>query len=134
MPVDHVYMTLKSSTASNTGNAQSWMTTWDSYVVPEAGTVRAAYAVATALTSNSRLNQVDIFRQPSGVSAASNSSASILTAPISLVGANTSVAGVIAAANQRVAAGDILQLKTNEQGTVGGLITGLVASVLILPD
>ena len=134
MPVDHVYMTLKSSTASNTGNAQSWMTTWDSYVVPEAGTVRAAYAVATALTSNSRLNQVDIFRQPSGVSAASNSSASILTAPISLVGANASVAGVIAASNQRVAAGDILQLKTNEQGTVGGLITGLVASVLILPD
>lgn len=134
MPVDHVYTTLKSSTASNTGNAQSWMTTWDSYVVPEAGTVRAAYVVASALTSNSRLNQVDIFRQPSGVSAASNSSASILTAPISLVGANTSVAGVIAAGNQRVAAGDILQLKTNEQGTVGGVITGLVASVLILPD
>lgn len=134
MPVDHTYLVLKSSSASNTGNAQSWMTTWDSFVVPEAGTVRAAYAVASALTSNSRLNQVDIFRQPSGVAGASNSSASILTAPISLTGANTSVAGVIAAGNQRVAAGDVLQLKSNEAGLVGGLISGLVATVLILPD
>ena len=134
MPVDHTSAVLKSSTASNTANAQSWMTAWDSYVIPEAGTIRGVYAVASALTSNSRLNQVDVFRQPSGVSAASNSSVSILVAPLSLVGANTSVSGVVAASNQRVAAGDILQLKTNEQGTVGGVITGLVAVVLILPD
>ena len=134
MPVDHTTVKLAAAVASNTGNVQSWMTTWDSYVVPEAGTVRAVYAVASALTSNTALNQVDIFRQPSGVSAASNSSASVLVAPISLVGANTSVAGAIAAGNQRVAAGDILQLKTNEALNATGRITGLVATVLILPD
>ena len=134
MPVDHTTVKLAVAFASNTGNAQSWMTTWDSYVIPEAGTVRAVYAVASALTSNSALNQVDVYRQPSGVSAASNSSASLLIAPLSLVGANTSVSGAIAAANQRVAAGDILQLKTNEVLNAGGRITGLSATVLILPD
>jgi hypothetical protein len=135
MPVDHIYVKLGPAVASNTGNAQNWITAWDSYVIPEAGTIRAVTAVANSLTSNTAVHQVDVFRQPSGVSGASNSSASVLTAPLSLASNNNAVTSTsIAAGNQRVAAGDILQLKTNEALNATGRVTGLVATVLILPD
>lgn len=135
MPVDNIYAKLTAAVASNTGGAQDWITAWDSYVVPAAGSIRGAYFdVAGSITSNSAAHQADVFRQPSGVAAASNTGASILTAPVSLLGVNTSVAGSIAAGNQRVAAGDILQLKTNEKLVATGRLTGLTATVLILPD
>lgn len=132
MPVDHTQVKLFTAVASNTG--QAYIGSWDQFVVAEAGTLRAAVAVAQSLSSNVRLNSVDIFRQPSGVSAASNTATSILTAPISLTGNNTSVAGVITAANQRVAVGDILQLRT-DTAAVGSLgFVNLSATIVILPD
>lgn len=132
MPVDHVSVKLFTAVASNTG--QAYIGAWDSYVVAEPGSLFAAVAVAQSLSSNTRLNAVDIFLQPSGASAASNTSTSILTAPISLVGNNTSVAGTIRASNQRVATGDILQLKT-DTAALGSLgFVNLYATVLIKPD
>ena len=131
MPVDHVSIKLYASVASNAG--QAYANALDSYVVAEAGSIFAAYAVAQSLTSAARLNSVEIHLQPSGVSAASNSSTSILTAPISLVGNNTSVAGSIRHSNQRVAAGDILQLKADSGNNAAGFL-GLAATVLIKPD
>lgn len=131
MPVDHVSVSLYAAMASNAG--QQYANAFDSYVVAEAGSLFAVTAVAQSLTSSGRLNSVDVFLQPSGVSAASNSSSSILTAPISLVGNNTSVSGSIRASNQRVAAGDILQLKV-DSGQPTGAFVNLTATVLIKPD
>ena len=131
MPVDHVSIKLFVAVASNAG--QAYANALDSYVVAEPGTMFAAVAVAQSLASSGRLNSVDIFLQPSGVSAASNSSASILVSPISLVGNNTSVAGSIRASNQRVAVGDILQLKA-DSGQNSQSFVGLSATVLVKPD
>ena len=131
MPVDHVSVKLFAAVASNAG--QAYANALDSYVVAEPGTLFAAMAVAQSLSSSGRLNSVDIFLQPSGVSAASNTSTSILTSPISLVGNNTSVAGTIRASNQRVAAGDQLQLKA-DSGVNQQAFLGLSATVLIKPD
>ena len=131
MPVDHTVYKLSTSRASNTGASQSYLSAWDSTVVAEAGTIRAVTAVASSLTSSGRLNSADIYRQPSGTTAASNSSLPVTTAPLALVGNNTAVVGSIAQSNQRVAAGDILQLKTD----IGaGEIVGLTATILVLPD
>jgi hypothetical protein len=135
MPVDHSYYELKAAVASNTGNAQNWMTTWDSQVVVEAGSIRGVAFVASSLTSNTAVQQADVFRQVSGVSGASNSAVSVLTAPVSLASNNVGVTTTsIAAGNQRVAAGDILQLKTNEALNATGTILGLRATVIVLPD
>lgn len=134
MPVDHTLVKLQVAVASNTGGAQDFITAWDSYAIAEPGTLRGVSFVATSLTSNTAAHQVDIYRQPSGIAAASNSGASVLTAPVSITGVNAVVNGSIAAGNQRVAAGDILQLRTNEKLVATGRITGLEATVLILPD
>lgn len=134
MPVDHTLYKLTASVASNTGGAQDYITSWDSISVAEAGTLRAVSFVATSLTSNTAAHAADVYRQPSGVAAASNSGQSVLTAPVSITGVNASVTGTIAAGNQRVAAGDILQLRTNEKLVATGRILGLTATVLVLPD
>jgi hypothetical protein len=132
MPVDHVSVKLVAAVASNTG--QAYIGAWDSYVVAEPGTLFAATAVAQSLTSSGRVNTVDIFLQPSGVSGASNSATSVLTAPIALASNNNAASGAIRASNQRVAVGDILQLKT-DSGAAGSLAFGnLSATVLIKPD
>ncbi len=113
---DRYALTLRSSVASNTGGP--YATTWDRVVVTSPGTLRAVYAVAQTLTSNARTNSVDIYRQPDAPSAGSNTAATVLITPITLVNNNDAVAGSIRAGNDRVAAGDQLQLRT-DAGTAG---------------
>ncbi len=132
MPVDHVSVKLRSSSASNTG--QAYIGAWDQYVVAEPGTIFAAYAVARSLTSASRVNTVDIQLQTSGVSGASNSATSILVSPISLASNMVSSSQNIRASNQRVAPGDILQLVTDTGATSSIGFVDLNATVLIKPD
>lgn len=134
MPIDHTLIRLSVASASNTGGAQNFITAWDTAVVPEAGTVRSAVFVASSLTSNTAVQQVDVFRQAGGVSGASNSSTSILTAPVSLASNANAAFGVVSQAGSRVAAGDMLQLKTNEALNASGKILGLTATVRIDPD
>jgi hypothetical protein len=117
MPHDFTVAKLQSSLTSNT--SQAWIGVWDSYLVPAAGVVRNVYATATSLTSNARVNTVDVFRQPSGTAAASNSATSILVAPISLGSNAVSTQGFPSQLGQRLNAGDVLQLKA-DSGTTGG--------------
>lgn len=134
MPVDHTLYRLSAAVASNTAGAQNFITAWDTAVVAEAGTILGAMIVAQSITSNTTVQQADIYRQASGVSGASNTSTSILTAPISLASNANAATGVISQAGARVAAGDLLQLKTNERNSTGGGLFGLTATVRIQPD
>lgn len=132
MPVDFVTARLYTASASNTG--QAYIGSWDTWVSPVAGTIAGAIANAQSLTSSGRVNSVDIYLQPSGVSGASNSATSVLVAPLSLASNNNAVSGLVRASNQRVAVGDLLQLRT-DTGAAGSLgFTGLSATVLIKPD
>lgn len=108
---DRYVLTLATAFASNTGGP--YTATWDRAVVTSTGYVRAAYAVATSITSNTTQNQVDIFRQPDAPAAGSNTATSVLTSPITLVNNRDAVAGTIRASNDRVSAGDVLELRTN---------------------
>lgn len=132
MPVDFVTARLYTAQASNTG--QAYIGSWDTWVSPIAGTLVSVVANAQSLISASRVNSADIYLQPSGVSGASNSASSVLTTPLSLASNNNAVVGAIRASNQRVAVGDLLQLRT-DSGVSGSLaFTGLSATVLIKPD
>lgn len=92
-------------------------------VAPETGTIRAAWAFATTVTSNAtHPSQVDFYRQTSGPSLGSNSGATVLVSPITVENDLTSNEGTIRAANDRVNAGDMLELRTSVNADDGELI------------
>lgn len=103
-------------------------------VVPETGTVRDAWAFATAVTSNSVFpSRVDFFRQPSAPALGSNSATTILVNPITIPTTLTSAQGTIRAGNDRVTAGDLLELRTSVNATTGEL-TGVGGTIEIERD
>ena len=130
---DRYPLTLQTALASNTNGP--YTATWARAVVPEAGTLRSAWAVASSIASNTIQSAVDIFLQPDAPAAGSNTATTILVTPITLVNNNDAVEGTIRAGNARVAAGEQLQLRTNA-GTVAATpaFTGLTATVLIERD
>ena len=130
---DRYALTLRTAFASNTGGP--YTATWDRQVVPSTGTIRTAYAQAVSIASNTQTNRVDVFRQPDAPSAGSNTAVTILTTPIVLVDNRDSVAGTIAAANDRVTAGDVLEMRSdmNNAGSQPGF-TNLSATVEIERD
>lgn len=107
---DRYLITLGTAVASNTGGPYTHA--WDRAVAPAAGTIRGAWAVAESLTSNARTNSVDIYLQADAPSAGSNTGTTVLVSPITLVNDNDAVEGTIRAGNDRVAAGQQLQLRT----------------------
>lgn len=107
---DRYLITLGTAVASNTGGP--YTAVWDRAVAPAAGTIRGAWAVAQSLTSNARTNSVEIYLQSDAPAAGSNTGATVLVSPIVLVNDNDAVEGTIRAANDRVAAGQQLQLRT----------------------
>ncbi len=101
----------------------AYTTTHQRVVVTEAGTIRSAYAFATSVTSNGTFpSKVDFYRQPSGPALGSNTATTILVEPITIPTDLSSAAGTIRASNARVAAGDMLELRTSVAPTVGQLI------------
>lgn len=99
-----------------------YTTTHQRVVVNEAGTIRSAYAFASSVTSNAtHPSKVDFFRQPSAPALGSNTATSILVSPITVPTTLTSAAGTIRASNARVAAGDMLELRTSVNASNGEL-------------
>lgn len=99
-----------------------YTTTHQRAVVNEAGTIRSAYAHAQAVTSNStHPSKVDFYLQSSAPALGSNTATSILVSPITIPTTLTSAAGTIRASNYRVAAGDMLELRTSVNATNGEL-------------
>lgn len=107
---DQYLISLATAFASNTGGP--YTATWDRAVVPAPGYIRDVWAVASSLSSNARTNSVDIYLQSDAPSAGSNTGSSVLQSPITLVNDNDAVQGTIRAGNDRVAAGQQLQLRT----------------------
>ena len=130
---DRYVLKLQTAVASNTGGP--YTTTWDRAVVPSTGTIRSAWVAAPSVTSNVRVSTVDIYLQPDAPAAGSNTAATVLVAPITIVNDNDAVQGTIRAANPRVTAGDQLQLRT-DAGTLGAqpAFTNLTATVEIERD
>ena len=102
-------------------------------VVPEAGTIRSAYAFATSVTSNATTSQVDFYRQSSAPALGSNTAATVLVSPITIPLDLSSAAGSIRASNDRVTAGDMLELRTSVSATNGQLIN-VGGTILIEKD
>ena len=107
---DRYVLTLRTAFASNTGGP--YTATWDRVVVTSPGTIRSAVAVAPSIASNARQNTVDVYRQADAASFGSNTATTVLVDPITLINNNDAVTGSIRAGNDRVAAGDQLQLRT----------------------
>ena len=108
-------------TASVASNFE-YTTTHQRVVVNEAGTIRSAYAFATAVTSNGTFpSRVEFFLQPSAPALGSNTATTILTSPITIPLNLSSAQGTIRASNARVAAGDMLELRTSVNATNGEL-------------
>jgi len=130
---DRYVLKLQTAVASNTGGP--YTTTWDRAVVPSTGTIRSAWVAAPSVTSNARVSTVDIYLQPDAPAAGSNTAATVLVAPITIVNDNDAVEGTIRASNPRVTAGDQLQLRT-DAGTLGAqpAFTNLTATVEIERD
>ena len=130
---DRYALRLHTALASNTGGP--YVTPWDEVVVPTAGTIRSAWAVAVSLSSNGRQNSVDIYNQSDAPAAGSNSSATVLVSPITLSNNRDAAEGTISEAGARVDAGDVLQLRSYAD-TSGGLpaFIGLTATVEIERD
>ena len=130
---DRIVLRLATAVASNTGGP--YTAAWDRAVVTSTGTLRTAWAVATSITSNTITNKVDIYRQADAPAAGSNTATTVLVDPITLVNNRDAVSGTIRASNDRVSAGDVLELRTNMQsGTGQPGLTGLTASVEIERD
>ena len=101
----------------------AYTTTHQRVVVAEAGTIRSAYAFATSVTSNGTFpSRVDFYRQPSAPALGSNTASTILVTPITVPTDLSSAAGTIRASNARVAAGDMLELRTSVNASNGELI------------
>lgn len=130
---DRYVLRLATAFASNTGGP--YTAAWDRAVVPSTGTLRTAWAVATSITSNTITNKVDIYRQPDAPAAGSNTALTVLIAPITLVNNRDAVAGTIRASNDRVTAGDVLELRTYS-GNIGSQpnFLGLTATIEIERD
>lgn len=130
---DRYALVLKTALASNTGGPYTAI--WDQAVVPSAGTITTAWAVATSLSSNARQNTADVFLQTDAPSAGSNTATTVLVTPITLANNRDSVQGTVRAGNNRVAAGDIVQLRT-DAATAGSTpsFVGLTATVEIERD
>jgi len=108
-------------TASVASNFE-YTTTHQRVVATEAGTLQSAYAFATSVTSNSTFpSRVDFYRQPSSPALGSNTATSILTSPITVPLDLSSAGGTIRASNARVAAGDMLELRTSVNASNGEL-------------
>jgi hypothetical protein len=121
---------LATALASNTGGP--FTATWDQAIVPSAGTIRTAWAAATSITSNTIQNTVDVYNQGDAPSAGSNTATTVLVTPITLANDRDAAQGTIRHSGARVAAGDVLQLRTNmtNAGSQPGF-AGLRASVEI---
>ena len=130
---DRYVVRLATAIASNTGGP--FTATWDRAVVTSAGTIRNVWAVATSITSNSIQNSVDVYNQPDAPSAGSNTATTVLVDPITLSNNLDSAGGTVRHSGRRVAAGDVLQLRTNmtNAGSQPGF-NGLTASVEIERD
>ena len=109
-------------TASVASNFE-YTTAHQRVVVTEAGTIRSAYAFATSVTSNGTFpSKVDFYRQPSAPVLGSNTGSSVLVSPITIPLNLSSATGTIRASNDRVAAGDMLELRTSVNATNGELV------------
>jgi hypothetical protein len=109
-------------TASVASNFE-YTTVHQRVVVPETGTIRAAYAFASTVTSNATFpSRVDFYRQTSAPALGSNTATTILVNPITIPLTLSSAAGTIRAANDRVNAGDMLELRTSVNASNGQLI------------
>lgn len=107
---DRYVLNLPVSVASNIGAALTW-TAWARRVVPWTGTLRSVYAVASSISSNTAQNTVDVFRQPDAPAGGSNTAATVLVSPITLTNTLDAVSGTIRAGNDRVNAGDTLEVR-----------------------
>lgn len=108
-------------TASVASNFE-YTTVHQRVVATEAGTIVGAYAFATAVTSNGTFpSKVDFYLQPSAPALGSNTGTTVLVSPITVPLTNSSAAGIIRASNARVAAGDMLELRTSVNATNGEL-------------
>jgi len=75
------------------------------------------------VTSNGTFpSQVDFYRQTSAPALGSNTATTILVAPITVPLDLSSAGGTIRASNDRVAAGDMLELRTSVNASNGELI------------
>ena len=83
------------------------------------GTIRGAWATARSITSNSITNKVDIYYQSDAPAAGSNTATAVLTSPIALLNDRDSVEGTVSQAGARVAAGGVLELRTNMTNSGG---------------
>lgn len=130
---DRYVLTPRAALASNTGGP--FTAIWDRVVVPSAGTIRTVWAVAASLASNARQNTVSIYRQTDAPAAGSNTATTVLVSPITLSNNLDGVAGTVSDAGSRVAAGDVLELRTYAD-TLGSqpAFTGLTASIEIERD
>lgn len=103
-------------------------------VVTHAGSIRSAYAFATSVTSNSTFpSRVDFYLQTSNPALGSNTATTILVSPVTIATDLSSAAGIIRAANDRVAAGDMLELRTSVNADDGEL-TNVGGSIEIERD
>ena len=107
----------------------AYTTVHQQVVVPVTGTLRDAWAFASAVTSNAtQPSRVDFYLQSSAPSVGSNSATTVLVSPITVPNDLASAQGTIRAANDRVTAGDMLELRTSvnaddgELTNVGGTI------------
>ena len=130
---DRYVLTLATALASNTSGP--YTATWDRAVVPSAGTIRTVSAVATSITSNTRVNTVDIYRQTDAPALGSNTATTVLVSPITLVNPRASATGTIRHSGSRVAAGEALELRTdmNNAGSQPGFLD-LTATVELERD
>lgn len=107
---DRYALQLRTALASNTGGPYTHA--WDQVIVPVTGVVRTVWAGAASLASNARTDSVDIYRQADAPAAGSNTAASILTTPITLVNDRDVVAGTLSEPGSLLTAGDVLELRT----------------------
>ena len=100
----------------------AYTTVHQQVVVPVTGTLRDAWAFASSVTSNAtHPSRVDFYRQPSAPSLGSNTGTTILVSPITVPTDLTAAQGTIRAANDRVTAGDLLELRTSVNASNGEL-------------
>lgn len=129
---DRLTLTLRAAIASSS----HYTVVHDRVIVPVAGTLLGGWGSVASMTSNARRNTMDIYRQPFSASYASNSAVSVLVQPFAFGSDGTSVGGTIRASNQRVAAGDRLEMRTDigNAGTTIGIMSDLHATILMEPD
>lgn len=129
---EQVAYSLGTAITSNTGGP--FTATWDRAPVASAGTIRSVVAVSPSITSNARQNQIDVYKQSDAPAVGSNTAASVLTTPITLVNDNDAVVGTVSQAGARVAVGDQLQLRTYIDNTGAQPGGSVYVTVIVEPD